>query len=475
MAHPMSSPGSFESPEPGDVPISVKDKEQEQDFGLSLKDLATTLSAHGGGTLSADLALDLVLNEIVEQARLATNATAAAIALAREDEIVCRATTGTNAPDLGVRLDAQSGLSGACVQKKTWQRCDDTELDPRVNAEVCRYLKVRSILVFPVLQEEKLLGVVEVFSARPNAFSDREIQTLEALSRSIVENIDRAANVLNSPAVATDSASSNPPLELEFAESEPTPADEPAPVLVPTPETPEPEVRGRDYGTSVLTMSVIVLALTLGWMVGHVGQPGKQATAARAVASPVPQTAVTAQSQNAVSGPGVPAAVPPGGKAEADAAPLASKKNSIDPIPAGGLVVYEKGKVVFRATPQPSGQSDTKTAADAPGESATTKGNDVPEKPAALVSPEVASQYLTLRVEPEYPQQAREQHIQGPVILEALVDKGGAVEDLKTISGDPVLASAASEAVRQWRFKPLVRNGQPQEFQTRITVSFRLP
>src|SRR4029077_18455644 len=197
---PISRPDLFAPPLPGDAPISLRGKEgTELEDGLSLAELATALSVHGGGDLSADLALDLVLNEIVEHARLATGATAAAIALARGDDIVCRATTGDNAPDLGVRLEAQSGLSGACVQSRLWQRCEDTETDTRVDAEVCRSLGVRSILVFPVLKDNTLLGVFEIFSPRPNAFSDREIQTLEALSRSIVNNVERAADVLSPP------------------------------------------------------------------------------------------------------------------------------------------------------------------------------------------------------------------------------------------------------------------------------------
>ena len=206
----MSRPDPFAPPQPSTAPISrpepfgskpsgpkLRGPDNGQlEEGLSLAELATALSAHGGGVLSADLALDLVLNEIVEHARLATGATAAAIALVRGDEIVCRATTGANAPDLGVKLDVHSGLSGACVQSKKWQRCDDSETDSRVDAEICRDLGVRSILVFPVVREDKLLGVFEIFSPRPNAFSDREIQTLQALSRSIVNNVDRAADVV---------------------------------------------------------------------------------------------------------------------------------------------------------------------------------------------------------------------------------------------------------------------------------------
>jgi len=102
-----------------------------------------------------------------------------------------------------------SGLSGACVQSKMWQRCDDTETDSRVDAEVCRDLGVRSILVFPVVRDSELLGVFEIFSPRPNAFTDREIQTLEALSRSIVNNVNRADDVLATPVLPSLSATEN--------------------------------------------------------------------------------------------------------------------------------------------------------------------------------------------------------------------------------------------------------------------------
>jgi hypothetical protein len=71
--------------------------QQESDVAT----IAKTLAAHGGGAASFDLALDLILNEVVEQARLATGATGAAVALARDGEMVCRATTGADAPDLG--------------------------------------------------------------------------------------------------------------------------------------------------------------------------------------------------------------------------------------------------------------------------------------------------------------------------------------------------------------------------------------
>src|SRR5579864_3997087 len=127
MAHlPMWGPDP-ERPEPSTAPSGLwipADELASADPSLGpesdLAELAAKFSAHSGGglskELSADLALEIVLNEIVEQACLATGATGAAIVLERDGEFVCRATAGSNAPELGVRLDTEAGLSGACVQ-----------------------------------------------------------------------------------------------------------------------------------------------------------------------------------------------------------------------------------------------------------------------------------------------------------------------------------------------------------------------
>jgi TonB family protein len=467
---PMSRPDPFDSPLPSGVPTGLGESESNGlENGLSLAEWATALSKHGGGALSTDLALDLVLNEIVEDARLATGATAAAIALARGDEIVCRATTGENAPDLGVRLEVHSGLSGACVQSKKWQRCDDTETDSRVNAEICRELGVRSILVFPVMKEDQLLGVVEIFSPRPNAFSDREIQTLEALSRSIVSNVDRAADVVEPPpavihssptatAIAAAVASVDSEIQIDAARS-----DVSMPAVDDLPETTEttvpPEIRPRDHWMTVLTLIVIGLALFLGWMMGYVGrQKAPIATKARpAAAATIPPTEVKPP-ESAPASPSAASVHEPSTPTAPAAAPSLSQKSGTGVVTAGGLVVYENGKVVFRTPPQ----------------SLHTSAKDSAGQP-VMVPSKVADEYLIERVEPEYPESAREQHIQGPVVLVAVVGTDGAVEKLSTVKGDAQLASAATDAVRQWRFKPFFRNGSPEEFQTQITVSFRLP
>jgi TonB family protein len=465
---PISRPDPFDPRRSSHAPISLGGNERSELDGLSLAELATALSAHGGGALSADLALDLVLNEIVEHARLATGATAAAIALTRGDEIVCRATTGDNAPDLGVRLEVHSGLSGACVQSRKWQRCDDSETDSRVDAEICRGLGVRSILVFPVVREDKLLGVVEIFSPRPNAFSDREIQTLEALSRSIVSNVDRAADVLEPPPPVLPSSPPPPAADTAATVSEvdsqvdQAQADAPMPAVDVLPATTKnPSIHPRDHWMTVLTLTVIAVALFLGWTMGYVRrQKAPVGANAKATVTATGRSAEIKPPQGLVA---IPSAAPVRAydrptPSLPTTAPILSQKSSGGVVPAGGLVVYKDGKVIFRTPPQ----------------SLRTSAKDDASQP-VMVPSRVADEYLVERVEPEYPESAREQHIQGPVVLVALVGKDGAVEKLSTIKGDSQLVAAATDAVRQWRFKPFFRNGSPEEFQTQITVTFRLP
>jgi TonB family protein len=83
--------------------------------------------------------------------------------------------------------------------------------------------------------------------------------------------------------------------------------------------------------------------------------------------------------------------------------------------------------------------------------------------------------HLLQRVPPTYPQRAKELHIQGKVLLEAVVGRDGKVRDVRVISGDAMLAEAAVGAVRQWEYEPYVLNGVAVEVPTRITINFTFP
>jgi periplasmic protein TonB len=75
---------------------------------------------------------------------------------------------------------------------------------------------------------------------------------------------------------------------------------------------------------------------------------------------------------------------------------------------------------------------------------------------------------------PTYPQMARIAHIQGDVILQATISKSGIVENLRGVSGHPILIQAALDAVRQWKYKPYILNGEPVEVETTIRVQFHM-
>jgi protein TonB len=90
------------------------------------------------------------------------------------------------------------------------------------------------------------------------------------------------------------------------------------------------------------------------------------------------------------------------------------------------------------------------------------------------VSAGVTSGLLVRRVQPNYPPLARQARIQGTVVLHAVISKDGSIENLTLVSGHPMLAPSAIEAVKQWKYKPYLLNGEPVEVDTEVQVNFTL-
>lgn len=448
----MPQPESYGAPSSGDRESSgeVRNPDSGQD-PTDVTEVARTLAAHGGGAASFDLALDLVLNEVVEQARLATGATGAAIALARAGEMVCRATTGGVAPDLGVRLETKSGLSGACLQTGTIQRCSDAETDPRVNAEASRSLGARSILVVPLSDGKERFGILEVFSPRPNAFGERDINTLQVLARRAADNkrgVEESATVFN------DVAGSSAPVDEVRTSSDDEDLQQPDfsnPIGSGSP-------KGREVWTTILGMLVIAVAvllgLALGWRLGIgrglQGADRRQATvrpdsSSRRVPNSTGERAMAPASDLSTNA----------GQQSADQAKALNTTSPEEP-PSGGLQVTQNGKVIYRLPP-----------AEEPGSASTSQSLERSEM--------VSATRLIHRVEPEYPPEARAQHIQGAVRLDIQIGGEGAVHNIEVVEGDPLLAAAAVQAVRQWRYRPYSVDGRAIEMQTRVTIRFTLP
>ena len=146
----------------------------------------------------AELDLEPAISAITERAQHLTGATGAAIALRAGDEIVCRARAGRTAPDLGVRLQTDAGISAEAVRTGEVMLCHDAERNPRVDLASCRRLGVRSILVSPLRYYRRTLGVFEVLSSSPSAFDEKDVATMQLLSSMMVAAISRISSLHNS-------------------------------------------------------------------------------------------------------------------------------------------------------------------------------------------------------------------------------------------------------------------------------------
>jgi len=143
----------------------------------------------------AELDLEPAISAITERAQHLTGATGAAIALRAGNEIVCRARAGRTAPDLGVRLQTDAGISAEAVRSGEIMLCHDAERNPRVDLASCRRLGVRSILVSPLRHYRRTLGIFEVLSSSPGAFDERDVATMQLLSGLMVAAISRISSL----------------------------------------------------------------------------------------------------------------------------------------------------------------------------------------------------------------------------------------------------------------------------------------
>jgi TonB family protein len=454
-------------------------RNEEPDGHSDFAGLAARVAAEGGGKISAEvsreLALDIVLNEIVEQACRATGASGAAIALRREGEMVCRASAGDNAPQLGTRLSAKSGLTGICVRSGQVQCCDDALTDRRADGEASRQMGVRSVMVQPILGEQDVMGIIEIFSPQPAAFVEREQRTLEILAGRILRSVEERRRVQSSsPAVMPAPAAERSEVAAPYmSEDETIPA------------------KGFDWFASMMGAIVVFVALVMGAIVGiRVGwlkgyslgraaevssaksragraQLSASGSSSSSSSSSISSPASSSPSVSAlpVSSPGAGAGISTAnanGSTKANLAGSGERNLAVDgrteaaesgPIPAGGLRVYENGREIFRMQ----------------------NGKAVAMKQGTSPPAEAGENVVLRRVEPKYPEQARVQHLEGPVVLDVRIGKEGAVQEATVVSGDPVLAAAAVEAVRQWSFRPRMEGGHAVEMETEITLNFKLP
>lgn len=181
--------------------------------------------------------------------------------------------------------------------------------------------------------------------------------------------------------------------------------------------------------------------------------------------------------------PSAPASHPNSSKANSKA-PAADAASESEPEVTQRLIVkQDNGRMPKPAAPQvvdaeaPSAigmgaATDTKALA---GIGNTTASLPKASTQTLKVSQGVMEGLVVKRVQPRYPTQALQMRIQGPVQLQATITKDGDIQNLKVVSGDAVLARAAQDAVKQWKYKPYYLNGEPVAIETQILVNFKLP
>jgi len=215
-----------------------------------------------GGDLSAALQL------IAERAQTLVRASGVAIALAGSDANImqCRASSGALAPPIDARLQVGEGFSGECVKTGRLLRCDDTELDPRVDRESCRVLNIRSILAVPVRIGEKSIGIIEALSEEPSTFTENDGRVLQRFAETVIAAVNRAARAENLP-------------PLRPAPAQPF-APAPGSVLfasIPEEENPAKDLPEKNSGGIHLPRSLLILliscAITIFFVLGYLLAP----------------------------------------------------------------------------------------------------------------------------------------------------------------------------------------------------------
>jgi diguanylate cyclase (GGDEF)-like protein len=148
-----------------------------QDVGL-----LTELVAIQRAVLASELDLDAVMAEVAAQAHRLTRADAAVVEMLDGDELVYRAVAGGAEKFRGMRMNAETSLSGRSIRSGEILWCQDAGSDPRVDLQVAREAGARSLVIVPLLQRRKAVGALKAYSGRPYAFSERELRIVQMLA-----------------------------------------------------------------------------------------------------------------------------------------------------------------------------------------------------------------------------------------------------------------------------------------------------
>jgi TonB family protein len=436
--------------------------------------LATLRQVVAAGTEQTET----IMGAIAEAARSLSGATGAAIAMPRGDAVECVGRSGQAAPELGARLNVDSGISGECLRTGKILRCDDASRNLHVDAEVCRRLGLQSIVAVPLRgKQHGRVGVLEVFSSRPYAFDDGDTDMLGRLA-GLAETAWAQGSSIQVPSEAEptskEQSHSGVGGSASFTLASMAALARIGEALSAWPHDKlQTELKRRYMTIGVTVLVVLILSSVMAWRAWY-------------KASPVPTSLQHPIEQRS-------SAQLPNDSVEGDLARRPGSGHHVS-RPHVASAVHVLKSTAGRQKPgspiqRPNNRSHMNTETSAP----TPRADEVPEIAAssaradiesalstapaapelsAPISQGVTGGILQHKVPPVYPLEARRVRLEGNVVLEAMVTAQGRVEDLKVISGNPLLAQAAMHAVNQWRYTPYLLNGEPVRKEIRITISF---
>jgi hypothetical protein len=210
--------------------------------------------------------LERIAGALAEAAHTITDASGAAVALRRENKVICVGRSGETAPPLGTPLSAQSGISGECLRGSVIIRCDDTLLDSRVDAVVCEELGIRSVVAVPLRGGGRTVGIIEVFAASPGSFTDAHVRALRRLGE-LAESANRAV---------LEEEPQQPQIVL------------PVPVLANPAPSPEPAPSWGKHRQQLIAAAAVLFFFAAGWVVSAKFQGRAPVTLPTVQAAPEP-------------------------------------------------------------------------------------------------------------------------------------------------------------------------------------------
>jgi TonB family protein len=435
--------------------------------------LATLRQVVAAGTEQTET----IMGSIAEAARSLSGATGAAIAMPRGDGVECVGRSGEAAPELGARLNVDSGISGECLRTGRILRCDDASRDFHVDAEVCRRLGLQSIVAVPLRGKHGRVGVLEAFSIRPYAFDDGDTDMLGRLAELAETAWAQGSGIQVPPRPEPTNKEQYHSRVGENASF--IPASMAALARIGealstwSHDKLQTELHRRYMTIGVTVLAILILSSLLPWRVRH-----KANSVAPSIQGPIEQRPPAELSNDSAKGDLAPR---PGSGRHVSHPHVASAvhvlKSTADRQKPGSPIQQSNNRSDMNTESASKARSEGFPQIAVSNASSTDLGSVLSTAPAIprlgeAISPGITGGTLQHKVVPVYPAQARDMRLEGDVVLEAMVNEEGRVEDLKAISGNPVLAQAALDAVRKWRYSPYMLKGKSIRRETRITISF---